>query len=337
MNTDFLNALRQVQQSNSGSSTNYGSQSTPNVELYGGGEKTGKYLGNLYNAYNDARQKRGDGTIEYDAFVDKINDFIGQMGVAEGKWSEDEYKNKSYNQNAFNAYANALTPALFGYDANAEKPWDAFKDYTDAMDDETKAAFNRISSNAIEPNWSSEALKKRTDERFSDDTNVGDYVMDFFGTAGDYIGSGAAAIWNSPYTYGDNYKKDLEKVSKYAQSRDMATADILDNYQDYIAKARDAQKMSSESGSGSGSGSTGSTSGSSFSDNVSEGDYVTFTYKPGDTFGQKIVDLGLATKNGLWGTDGDVNFYTRQLIEQGALDDNGNVKLGQTFKLRRRK
>ena len=41
MNTDFLNALRQVQQNNSGS-TNYGSQATPNVELYGGGEKIGQ-------------------------------------------------------------------------------------------------------------------------------------------------------------------------------------------------------------------------------------------------------------------------------------------------------
>jgi len=66
-------------------------------------------------------------------------------------------------------------------------------------------------------------------------------------------------------------------------------------------------------------------------------DYVYFSYGPGDTFGQKILDLGLATENGLWGTDGDVNFYTRQLIDQGALDANGNVKLGQTFKLRRRK
>lgn len=68
-----------------------------------------------------------------------------------------------------------------------------------------------------------------------------------------------------------------------------------------------------------------------------EDDYVEFSYQPGDTFGQKILDLGLATNNGLWGDNGDVAYYTRQLIDQGALDERGNVKLGQTFRLKRRK
>ena len=97
----------------------------------------------------------------------------------------------------------------------------------------------------------------------------------------------------------------------------------------------DTQDESSE---GSSEGSSNETpSNSPFGDDVSEGDFVYFSYVPGDTFGQKILDLGLNTENGLWGQDGDVNFYTRQLIEQGALDENGNVKLGQTYKLRRRK
>lgn len=54
-------------------------------------------------------------------------------------------------------------------------------------------------------------------------------------------------------------------------------------------------------------------------------------------FGQKILDLGLATDKGLWGADGDVQFYTKQLYEQGALDKNGNLKIGVPIKLRRRK
>lgn len=66
-------------------------------------------------------------------------------------------------------------------------------------------------------------------------------------------------------------------------------------------------------------------------------DIVEFSYVPGDTFGQKIIDLGLATDNGLWGDNGDVAYYTQQLRDQGALDERGNVKLGQTFRLRRRK
>lgn len=334
MNTDFLNALRQVQQNNSGS-TNYGSQATPNVELYGGGEKIGQYLGNLYGAYNEARQKRGDGVVDYDTFVNKTNDFIGQMGVAEGKWTEDEYKNKSYDKNAFNSYANALMPALVGYDASDNTSLDRYKDYTDNMDEDTKAAYERLNKYQynLPGSWA-----KRNEERYKDDMNIVDYVSDSVASLGDEISTTLNWYGNAPYKAGGNYDKDIKKLEDYTSSRNASTADILDNYEDYIAKARDAQKMSSGSSSGSGSSSSTSTgSGSPFSDDVSEGEYVTFSYKPGDSFGQKIVDLGLATNNGLWGADGDVNFYTRQLIDQDALDANGNVKLGQTFKLRKRK
>lgn len=63
---------------------------------------------------------------------------------------------------------------------------------------------------------------------------------------------------------------------------------------------------------------------------------VSYTYKPGDTFGQVLTDLGLKSDAGLWGTDGDVAYYTKQLEEQGALDNNGNIPIGTTIKLRRR-
>lgn len=66
-------------------------------------------------------------------------------------------------------------------------------------------------------------------------------------------------------------------------------------------------------------------------------DVVEYTYKPGDTFGQVINDLGLRTNNGLWGANGGVAYYTQQLSEQGILDENGNLPIGTTIKLRRRK
>lgn len=66
-------------------------------------------------------------------------------------------------------------------------------------------------------------------------------------------------------------------------------------------------------------------------------DFIEFTYVPGDTFGQKILDLGIGTDNGLWGENGDVAFYTQQLIDGGYLDDNGNVKLGVPIRLKKRK
>lgn len=64
---------------------------------------------------------------------------------------------------------------------------------------------------------------------------------------------------------------------------------------------------------------------------------VKYVYKQGDTFGQVICDLGLKTSHGLWGPDGDVAYYTQQLIDQGALDKNGNVIVGREIVLTPRK
>ncbi len=58
--------------------------------------------------------------------------------------------------------------------------------------------------------------------------------------------------------------------------------------------------------------------------------YVTYTYKAGDTFGQVICNLGLKTSHGLWGPDGDVEYYSGQLHEQGIY---GNIPIGTTIKL----
>jgi len=64
-----------------------------------------------------------------------------------------------------------------------------------------------------------------------------------------------------------------------------------------------------------------------------EDDVVEYIYKQGDTFGQVIINLGLATKHGLWGDTGDVNYYNAQLHEQGIY---GNIPVGTTIKLRKR-
>ena len=61
---------------------------------------------------------------------------------------------------------------------------------------------------------------------------------------------------------------------------------------------------------------------------------VKYTYKKGDTFGQVILDLGLNTSHGLWGTDGDVAYYTEQLHQQGIY---GNIPIGITIYLTPRK
>lgn len=60
---------------------------------------------------------------------------------------------------------------------------------------------------------------------------------------------------------------------------------------------------------------------------------IQYTYKSGDTFGQVILNLGLNTGHGLWGPDGDVNYYNAQLHAQGIY---GNIPVGRTITLVRR-
>lgn len=49
---------------------------------------------------------------------------------------------------------------------------------------------------------------------------------------------------------------------------------------------------------------------------------IEYVYKAGDTFGEVIAKLGLKTSHGLWGADGDVAYYTKQL------GISGNIPVG---------
>lgn len=62
------------------------------------------------------------------------------------------------------------------------------------------------------------------------------------------------------------------------------------------------------------------------------GDKVTYTYVKGDYFSKVLVNLGLDEGN-LWGSNGVVNYYTQQLIEQNMLNSRGNVYIGIPFTL----
>lgn len=73
----------------------------------------------------------------------------------------------------------------------------------------------------------------------------------------------------------------------------------------------------------------------SMSYDVKDGTY-SYVVKKGDTLGQIIKDLGIQTGYGLWGDNGDVYYYSKQLIDQGALDRNGNIRIGDTLKFKQR-
>lgn len=75
-------------------------------------------------------------------------------------------------------------------------------------------------------------------------------------------------------------------------------------------------------------------------DEYDESDYVTYTYKPGDTFGNVLLKTGLATDKGLWGSDGDVAYYNKQLVDTKLNPALGgklsNIPVGTKIKLLKR-
>lgn len=127
-------------------------------------------------------------------------------------------------------------------------------------------------------------------------------------------------------------KRTLEKATSdynnWLKEANRTGYDLFENYENYVS---DTPTTTTET-------STSTPAPTS----TDTGDVVTFQLDRANDpnyrgFGQKIVDLGLATNNGLWGSNGDVAFYTQQLYDQGALDANGNLKIGVPIKLRRRR
>lgn len=82
------------------------------------------------------------------------------------------------------------------------------------------------------------------------------------------------------------------------------------------------------------------TTGPKAEDEYDESDYVTYTYKPGDTFGNVLLKTGLATDKGLWGSDGDVAYYNKQLVDTKLNPALGgklsNIPVGTKIKLLKR-
>lgn len=72
----------------------------------------------------------------------------------------------------------------------------------------------------------------------------------------------------------------------------------------------------------------------SSSDDGTTGEEIVLNVKPGDTFGQMLLDNGLVTDKGLWGPDGDVEFYTKQLNDANHMN---LIYPGQAIRLKRRK
>lgn len=170
-----------------------------------------------------------------------------------------------------------------------------------------------------------------------------DRIVDAYGKNGKYSISEAAALLGDDDIFNEIIKK-VGTVGYYDREKKII-ADTINTYLD--KKAKEFGKEDSTKVEGSTNRMTKEGAGETTEKpeqqktEVSE-DIVEFTLPRANDpsyrgFGQKIIDLGLATDHGLWGADGDVEFYTKQLYDQGALDERGNLRIGVPIKLKRRK
>lgn len=271
---------------------------------------------NSYNSYlkNTGRKEISDLTARK-----KLRDFIGRAGVEDGKWSSDDYSNSNYDEYNFQEYGTQTIKNLFG--ENGAMDFGAYVEkYGNADQKKTYERLNREQS---------------TGEKVARGVGASLIpgalnVMGPLGWASAAFGFGAAANADS------KSRKSLSELKeKYVKEHNGAINTAFDAFENADKYLANRDKVSTGTGGGSQSNTTDGSS-----DTTSE--EVTFTLPRANDpsyrgFGQKIVDLGLATNKGLWGSDGDVQFYTKQLYEQGAVDKNGNLKIGVPIKLRRRR
>lgn len=271
---------------------------------------------NSYNSYlkNTGRKEISDLTAR-----EKLRDFIGRAGVEDGKWSSDDYSNSNYDEYDFQEYGTQTIKDLFG--ENGAMDFGAYVEkYGNADQKKTYERLNREQS---------------TGEKVARGVGASLIpgalnVMGPLGWASAAFGFGAAANADS------KSRKSLSELKeKYVKEHNGAINTAFDAFENADKYLANRDKVSTGTGGGSQSNTTDGSS-----DTTSE--EVTFTLPRANDpsyrgFGQKIVDLGLATNKGLWGSDGDVQFYTKQLYDQGALDANGNLKIGVPIRLKRRK
>jgi hypothetical protein len=307
----FLDTYRDIQ--------NAEKTATENVKNYEAA--LDKYIGE----YNSWRKTNGMSVAGADA-KEKLMGIIDQLGRAEGKLNKDS------NRGDVAAYGLSVLD-----DLNSGFQTDFGTYVNEKGTKEQREAWEGLQSIAHR----------------NDGVYVPDKAPDTWGEAiWQGIQSGASGVGkffdyagNAPRIMREDANKgkwertisNMEgEFNKYNAELAGGKFDLFDNPDKYIsgatAKAEETAKASESSASD-------SKSDNSKSETTDE--TVTFQLKANDPaykgFGQKLVDLGLATSKGLWGNDGDVKFYTKQLYEQGAIDKNGNLKTGTPIKLKKRK
>lgn len=279
-------------------------------------DKLSQQFADSYNSYlkNTGRKEISELTARQ-----KLRDFIGKAGTEDGKWSSDDYSNSNYDEYDFQEYGTQTIKDLLGENGTMD-----FGSYVEKYGNADQ-----------KKTYENQNKKQSTGEKIARGAGASLIpgaltAMGPLGWLGATIGFGAAAASDS------NSKKSLSDLEKkYTEEHNNALNTAFDAFENADKYLSNRDKVGAGAGAGASTGGNSSTAAAS-------GDEVTFQLDRANDpnykgFGQKIVDLGLATDKGLWGSNGDVAFYTKQLYDQGALDANGNLKIGVPIKLKRRK
>ena len=260
----------------------------------------------LYRQYAKDNKNAKFGNATDDELRNRIDDLVYQSGIADEKFSKDEKGSKTYYDYGSEFIKNIKNTGNGGFKGITNKfknAAEAGKKIYENLSDEDKDALNE--ANKLAENYK----KYRNGE----------------------IQSWEIGIDQDKARKGLELRAQAQKaITEYSKSKSAkdATADfmdIFDNYEEYGKDAIQQDKVPE---------------GDKKSDNSGDSsDTVSFTLTRGNDpnykgFGQKLVDLGLATENGLWGENGDVAYYTKQLNDQGIY---GNLPIGKKITLKRRK
>lgn len=279
-------------------------------------DKLSQQFADSYNSYlkNTGRKEISELTARQ-----KLRDFIGKAGTEDGKWSSDDYSNSNYDEYDFQEYGTQTIKDLLGENGTMD-----FGSYVEKYGNaDQKRAYEKQNK------------ERSTGEKIARGAGLGTALgaLAATGPIGLAAASAGAGIGSLLKSGSEKSLSELEK--KYAEEHNGALNTAFDAFENADKYLSNRDKVGAGTGAGASTGGDSSTAAAS-------GDEVTFQLDRANDpnykgFGQKIVDLGLATDKGLWGSDGDVAFYTKQLYEQGALDANGNLKIGVPIKLKRRK
>lgn len=307
----FLDTYRDIQ--------NAEKTATENVKNYEAA--LDKYIGE----YNSWRKSHGMSVAGANA-KEKLMGIIDQLGRAEGKLNKDS------NRGDVAAYGLSVL-------------------------DDLNSGFQTDFSTYVNENGTKEQREAWEGLQSIAHRNDGVYVPDeapdnWLEAIGQGIASGASGVHkyfdyvgNAPRIFREDANKGKWKrtvdamqgeYKKYNTELASNKFDLFDNPDKYISGATTKTEEAAKASESKTSDVKADNSNSETADET-----ITFQLKANDPtykgFGQKLVDLGLATSKGLWGGDGDVQFYTKQLYEQGAIDSRGNLKVGVPIKLKKRK